>query len=95
MIDRAFGAVHRLADRCRTRVRRLIALGLGYRRRFADVSILERALDQQSHGRSARTMVPSADGNNETSVFLSLIHDHPRPLKESWHEGMHDPFQQR
>src|ERR1700758_1703464 len=79
LIDRAYGAVHRLADRCRTRVRGLIALGLGYRRRFADVSIPERALDQQRHGRSARSMVPGADGNNETSVFLSLIHDHPPP----------------
>lgn len=80
LIDRAFGAVHRLADRCRTRVRGLIALGLGYRRRFADVSIPEipeRAFDQQRHGRSARTMVPGADGNNETSVFLSLIQDLP------------------
>jgi hypothetical protein len=41
-----------------------------------DVPILERALDQQGNGRSARTMGLRADGNNETSVFPLLFHGH-------------------
>src|SRR5258706_8808559 len=74
IVDGTFGAVHRLTDCGRTRMRGVVALWFGNRVCAAGAAILRRALDQQSNRGSARAIVADADGNHETSVLLSLFH---------------------
>jgi hypothetical protein len=74
VIDRAFGAVHRLTDRRLTGQLGVVVLRLRVSRFNTEFANLRRTLNHQRDLGAARPVIPGRNGNSKPPVFLSLLH---------------------